>query len=677
MSLRKPRILRRIVPSISPLAALAMSSALGSVCAIWVASGVGLLPEPPRIELEEIPARFAELQLTAPGYLSSKERSLAPEGLLGQGARAQREEGLAGVPGGDPQSAGCPLEQAAEGQTVLSKRTLDRQVAQSAGLLGARFEAGGTGGEALDASLTGGIGGILGAKGGSYGVGGLSSRGSGLGGGGSAAGLGTLGPAGAPGSGAGALALAPPLREPLPRAIHREEYTDYGLNPMTLTERDAQSTFSIDVDTASYAIARRKLRSGVLPPPAAVRVEEFVNYLPYDYAAPRDGRPFAVQMEAAPHPWSPGHHLLRVGVKGREIDQTHRPPVRLTFLVDVSGSMSSQDKLGLAQEALHFLVGQLGVEDSVAIATYAGRVEKVLEPTPTTRRSRIHAAIDSLSSGGSTAMNSGIDLAYTMAAQAFLEGAENRVIVLSDGDANVGPASHSAILETIAGYAGEGISLSTIGFGMGNYKDTLMEQLADKGDGNYHYVDSMREAEKIFGQDLAGTIQTIARDVKIQVAFDPEQVLAYRLVGYENRDIADCDFRNDAVDAGEVGSGHRVTALYDVVLADEISGPLAELHLRAKPPGPDAPAVEWTTRFPAHRLRASFGQASADFRIATAAAGFAEKLRASPHMDEVSYRQIAAVAEGALRPHHDEDGELLELIGEASSLAGEGALARR
>jgi Ca-activated chloride channel family protein len=644
MSPSKPRLLSRVVPSISPLAALAVSSALGSVCAIWVASGVGLLPPPTPIEIEEIPDRFVELYMASPTRLDAGERGLSPRGLLGPGSKARKDEGLAGKPGGDPESAGCPLEPREDAGPVLAKRRVDKEIAESAGVLGTLRDGADMDGVfpgGLSEGRIGGIGGLIGTKGESVGLNGLGLRGSGLGGGGS------------------------------------EAYADYGLNPTTLTARDAQSTFSIDVDTASYAIARRKLRSGYLPPQAAVRVEEFVNYLPYDYAAPRDGRPFAVHMEAAPNPWSQGHHLLRVGVKGREIDQTHRPPVRLTFLVDVSGSMSSQDKLGLAQEALHFLVGQLGVEDSVAIATYAGRVEKVLEPTPTTRRSRIHAAIDSLSSGGSTAMNSGIDLAYTMAAQAYVEGAENRVIVLSDGDANVGPASHSAILETIAGYAGEGISLSTIGFGMGNYKDTLMEQLADRGDGNYHYVDSMREAEKIFGQDLAGTIQTIARDVKIQVEFDPEQVLAYRLVGYENRDIADCDFRNDAVDAGEVGSGHRVTALYDVVLADELSGPLAVVRLRAKPPGPDAPAVEWTTDLQARHLRAGFGQASADFRIAVATAGFAEKLRASPHMDEVTYREIAAIAEGALRPQYDEDGELLELIGEASSLSGEGALARR
>ena len=459
--------------------------------------------------------------------------------------------------------------------------------------------------------------------------------------------------------------------------VGSEQYTNHGVNRMTLTEEDALSTFAIDVDTASYAIARRKLQSGYLPPAGAVRVEEFVNYFSYDYPSPRDERPFAVHMEAAPSPYQPGHHLLRVGVKGREQLGQQRPPVRLTFLVDVSGSMSSADKLPLAKEALEFLVGQLGVEDSVAIATYAGRVRRVLAPTPTTKRSRIYRAIDSLGAGGSTAMNSGIDLAYEMAAQAYVEGAENRVVVLSDGDANVGPASHQGILKTIAQHAGQGITLSTIGFGTGNYKDTLMEQLADKGDGNYHYCDSMAEAEKVFGKDLAGTIRTIARDVKIQVEFDPQAVLAYRLVGYENRDVADRDFRNDAVDAGEVGSGHRVTALYDLLLRDDAGEHLATVRLRAKPPGKDAAASEWFTSLTRSSLRDEFAGTSRDYRLATGAAGFADKLRGSQYMEEVGYRQVAAVVRDALRPGHAEDGELLELVERAAELVGEGQMARR
>ena len=668
-----PRPHRSCLPRISPIAALAFASALGSVCAIWVASGVGFLPEEPLLdEIEELPERFVYV------------------GLDGRPTEAEPRDAIRfSVARKD-----ANVEKAKGGRVELSERQIDQEIAASAGVLGAMrdgSELGGVlGSRGLSSDLRGGIGGLIGAKGVGYGSSGLGSRGSGLGGGGTAVGLDSLGAKGRGGA-EGQLGSMPARREEQSLVLKMiatrgeaagaglgtEDYTDYGVNPMTLTEQDSQSTFSIDVDTASYAIARRKLRGGIMPPSASVRVEEFVNYLPYDYTAPRSGRPFAVHMEAAPNPYQPGHHLLRVGIKGRDLDQTHRAPVRLTFLVDVSGSMSSGDKLGLAKDSLHLLVDQLGVEDSVAIVTYAGRVSTVLEPTPTTRRSRIHTAIDTLSSGGSTAMNSGIDLAYSMAQRSYVDGAENRVVVLSDGDANVGPSSHSAILDTISDYAGEGISLSTIGFGMGNYKDTLMEQLADRGDGNYHYVDSMREAEKVFGQDLAGNLQTIARDVKIQVEFDPGAVLAYRLVGYENRDIADRDFRNDAVDAGEVGSGHRVTALYDVVLADDVAGPVAAVRLRAKPPGPDAPAAEWSTVFARDALTSSFTSASADFRIAAGAAGFAEKLRGSQYMDEVSYRQIAAIVRGALRGHHDEDGELLELIGEAADLVGEAALAQR
>ncbi len=656
------RTLRSRLPRISPLAALAAASALGSVAAVWVASGVGFLPEEPMLEeIESIPERFCVLNL---------EPSPSTYGDPGDGIRFSR-----------PSAAEGARAEKIEG--AVGRKQLDKENAESAGVLGAMrdgSEVEGLSPGGLSSELIGGIGGLIGAKGGQYGAGGPGTRGSGLGGGGSYT------PTPRADHGLGSQSVEKSLRlqlmasrgeTSLQAGIGSEQYTDYGINEMELTERDAQSTFSIDVDTASYAIARRKLQSGRMPPHAAVRVEEFVNYLPYDYTAPRNGRPFAVHMEATPSPYQPGHHLLRVGVKGRELDQTHRAPVRLTFLVDVSGSMSSTDKLGLAKESLHLLVNQLGMEDSVAIATYAGRVETVLEPTPTTRRSRIHAAIDSLSAGGSTAMGSGITLAYDMAQAAYVEGAENRVVVLSDGDANVGPSSHTAILETISGYAGQGITLSTIGFGMGNYKDTLMEQLANRGDGNYHYVDSIREADKVFGQDLAGTLQTIARDVKIQVEFEPETVLAYRLVGYENRDIADRDFRNDAVDAGEVGSGHRVTALYDVVLNEDACGPLATVRLRAKPPGPDAPAAEWTTTFEREAVRGSFESGSEDFRIAAAAGGFAEKLRGSRYMDEISYPQIALIARDALRPDHDEDGELIELISTAAELVGEGALARR
>jgi Ca-activated chloride channel family protein len=452
-----------------------------------------------------------------------------------------------------------------------------------------------------------------------------------------------------------------------------ESYVHYGINPMTLTTRDRLSTFSIDVDTASYSISRQKLRSGVLPPTASVRVEEFVNAQDYGYSPPTGDAPFAVYLEAAPNPFLDGHHIMRIGVKGKVIDEDDRYPVHLTFLVDVSGSMSSADKLGLAKQSLHELVENLQPQDTVALATYAGRVARVLDPIFVTSGNArtIHRAIDNLSSGGGTGMSSGVDLAYEMASAGFVKGHENRVIVLSDGDANIGPASHSAILEQIRGYSERGITLSTIGLGMGNYKDVMMEQLANKGDGNYFYIDSMAEAQKVFGEDLSSTLMVIAKDVKIQVEFNPVAVMSYRLIGYENRDIADNDFRNDRVDAGEIGAGHSVTALYDVVLTGQSTAELATVRLRNKTPGADSAAVEWTSRFPSELLHPEFSDARDDFRIAYGAATFAELLRGSPYGAEVTYSELYELVAEAHRSGSQEDTELLELIATAGGLSGE------
>jgi len=456
--------------------------------------------------------------------------------------------------------------------------------------------------------------------------------------------------------------------QPEPRST--EKYTDYGVNEWTEADNDAQSTFSIDVDTASYTIARRKLNSGTLPPVSAVRVEEFVNYFDYDYIGPDDTQtdaPFAVNMEASPHPFHDGHHLLRIGVQGKEIPRADETPVHLTFLVDTSGSMSSRDKMNLVQRSLNHLVENLEPYDTVALATYAGSVRKVLSPTPVRDASEIYSAINALSAGGSTAMSSGIDLAYEMASEAQEHGHENRVIVLSDGDANVGPSSHTEILKQIQRYSEEGITLSTIGFGMGNYQDTMMEQLANKGDGNYYYIDGFNEAEKVFGDDLAGTLKVIAKDVKIQVEFDPEAVESYRLVGYENRDIADKDFRNDKVDAGEIGAGHQVTALYEVVLTDSRVTNLAAVRLRAKPPGRDRKASEWETVFPAGLVADSFEDTSDDFRLAVSVAMFAEMLRGSPELD-ISYERLYGMAFGAHDDSSTMETELMGLMQKASVL---------
>ena len=456
-----------------------------------------------------------------------------------------------------------------------------------------------------------------------------------------------------------------------------EDYTDYGINGFTLTNRDALSTFAVDVDTASYTITRSKLRQGYLPPTAAVRVEEFVNYFPYEYAQPEEGHPFAVDVEAAPSPYNPANHIVRVGVQGKKVHFDTRRPVNLTFLVDVSGSMQARNKIGMVKDTLKMLTEELEDGDTVALVTYAGATKVVLKPTPISQRDNILRALGGLTAGGSTAMGAGIELAYAQADAAYRPGAVNRVIVASDGDANVGVTSHQKLSEYIAGKAQKGITLTTLGFGNGNYKDTMMERLANDGDGNYYYIDSMQESRRIFVDQLSGTLEVIAKDVKIQVEWNEDTVLAYRLIGYENRDIADKDFRNDKVDAGEIGAGHQVTALYEVALKDDLSAGLGTVRVRNKAPGPDSPAVERRYEVPAGVMATRFADATPQFRLQTAAAGFAEILRDSPHMNEVTLREVADIARGAKRVEYGEDSELVELIEIASRLKGERNVSRR
>ena len=464
------------------------------------------------------------------------------------------------------------------------------------------------------------------------------------------------------------VAPPPPPKDSEEGGVRRgEEYTDAGVNPMTLVAKDALSTFSIDVDTASYSIMRKKILGGELPAWEGVRAEEFVNYFDYDYTPPRVD-PFTVSMDAMPDPFRAGHHILRVGVQGKEVSEAERPTVHLVFLVDTSGSMSSPDKLPLAQRSLHLLVDRLHENDTVALCTYAGNVAKILDPTPASDRQTIHRAIQALSSGGSTAMSSGIDLAYGLANDGFEKGAENRVIILSDGDANVGASSWEEMLGQIKGYADKGITLTTVGFGVGNYRDTLMEQLANKGDGTNVYIDDPTQAERVFVDQVSGTLVTIARDVKIQVEMNPESVESYRLIGYENRDIADRDFRNDRVDAGEVGSGSNVTALYDVVLKDGYSRQLATVRLRYEKPGADGTAMEKSWKFEDSSLAESPELASRATRIAYSAGTFAEVLRHSQYADGISLQALEKFARASSRPKNADDQELAELIHRASTL---------
>lgn len=456
---------------------------------------------------------------------------------------------------------------------------------------------------------------------------------------------------------------------PPERATTGDGFEDPGVSPFASTGEKPLSTFSIDVDRGSFTWTRGQLRSGFLPDPSSVRTEEFVNALDYDAPQPESG-PFAVQFEGSPSPFS-DHELVRITVAAR--DPSARKPVHLTFLVDTSGSMQGPDRLGLVKESLGLLVDHLTDEDTVAVVAYAGSAGVVLPPTRATDRATIRGALRRLEAGGSTAMGQGIGLAYALAHETRRKGHENRVIIASDGDANVGVVGTGALSEAIRGYALDGITLTTLGFGQGNYQDARMEQLANDGDGNYYYVDSLEEARHVFVDRLASTLEVVARDVKVQVAWNPAVVSEWRQLGYENRALRDQDFRDDAVDAGEVGAGHTVTALYEISrVRGAAETELATVSLRGKPPGEDAPSTEWSYRMPVAALQPSLAASSRDHRMAVGMAAFAEHLRRSPYGATVPVARIEDLVSGAVRPGHPEDGELLGLLAATGRLEGTG-----
>ena len=451
-----------------------------------------------------------------------------------------------------------------------------------------------------------------------------------------------------------------------------EAYHDWGKNPWVETAKDHLSTFAADVDTASYTIARRKLEEGSLPPPASVRVEELVNYFHYAFAAPSGNVPFSVVMDAAPSPLQAGRTILRVGVGTKALSVAERKPAHLVFLVDVSGSMASPDKLELAKQSLMILTNNLKDGDTVSIVTYAGDTSVRLPPTGIEHKDQILLAIAGLSAEGSTGMASGIDLAYQQAMAGLAPGVTSRVIVCTDGDANVGPHTHEEMLKIIEARSREGVTLSTIGFGMGNYKDELMEQLADHGNGNNFYIDSVAAAKKVFQEQLTANLEVVAKDVKLQVDFDPAMVARYRLVGYENRDIKDEQFRDDKVDAGEVGPGHEVTALYELELTANAarSAPLGTVRIRYKQPDGEK-ATE--AGFPMVGGPApSFAAATADFRFAFAVAAFADVLRGGQDAEHWSLAAIREMASGAAGSDKDRL-ELVGLIDKAIAISGRSA----
>jgi Ca-activated chloride channel family protein len=446
------------------------------------------------------------------------------------------------------------------------------------------------------------------------------------------------------------------------------------------------STFSIDVDTASYSNVRRFLNDNVLPPPAAVRVEELINYFNYDYAPPEGEHPFSVNLEIARCPWQGEHWLARVGLKGLEIDRQQKPAANLVFLLDVSGSMNSPDKLPLVKSAMRMLLDQLDENDRVAIAVYAGASGLVLPPTSASDGGTILTALDRLRAGGSTNGGQGIQLAYQVAAQNLIQDGVNRVILCTDGDFNVGITDRSNLIDLIQTEAKRGVFLSVLGFGTGNLKDATMEQLADKGNGNYGYIDSLQEARKLLVEDALGTLVTIAKDVKIQIDFNPQHVQAYRLIGYENRMLQAEDFRDDKKDAGEIGAGHTVTALYEIVPAGIESPALAvepskyqEVVIESAGPSDEVMTVRLRYKHPEGDDGIEFhvpagvpvedSEGSEDFQFAASVAGFGMLLRGSEYSGDATFELIETLARNGIGQSDDNyRHEFLRLIDTAKLL---------
>lgn len=470
----------------------------------------------------------------------------------------------------------------------------------------------------------------------------------------------------------------------------REAYPEYENNPTKQVALEPVSTFSIDVDTASYSRVRRFLNDGQMPPADSVRTEELVNYFKYDYALPENREtPFRSDIALFDAPWDEGAQILRIGLKGFDIPTEQRPPANLVFLVDTSGSMHSPDKLPLLRKSLRMLVEEMGPEDRVAMVAYAGSAGVILEPTEVKNKSRILSAIDNMRAGGGTAGGAGIELAYRLAQDNMREGAVNRVILATDGDFNVGISNPEQLEKLIAKKRKTGIYLSVLGFGMGNLRDNIMQALAQAGNGNASYIDNYREARKVLVDEMGGTLFPIADDVKVQVEFNPAYVAEYRLIGYETRMLKREDFNNDHVDAGEVGSGHGVTALYEIISPDSASrrvdplrygteapkrkagvanGELAWLKIRYKLPGE---SESTKTHQPVHiSAHTGFAEAPVDARFATAVAGFAQLLRNNGRVEDFSYDDVVEIANGAKgRDSFGYRAEFIQLVRTAAGLA--------
>ncbi len=416
------------------------------------------------------------------------------------------------------------------------------------------------------------------------------------------------------------------------------EYSEIIENGFINTADEAVSTFSIDVDTASYSNIRRMIQEGYPVSKDAVRIEEMINYFSYDYAEPTDGAPFSVTTELTNCPWNADSQLMLVGLQADKIDMENRPPMNLVFLIDVSGSMYGDDRLGLVQKAVNMLAENLNADDRISIVTYAGYESVLLEGASGSDTSTIINAINNLEAGGSTAGEAGIKKAYEIAEKYFIQGGNNRILLATDGDLNVGVSSSDELKSLVEKERDTGVNLSVLGFGYGNYKDDRLETLADNGNGNYAYIDSELEARKVLVSEMGGTLYTVAKDVKLQLSFDPENVQSYRLIGYENRVLANEDFNNDKVDAGEIGAGHSVTALYEIIPSEDLVGDhLMTLAMRYKEPDGEQSILK---EYPVSYSECRTDSISKNSAMAAAVTEFGMLLRHSAYAGNASYSQI-------------------------------------
>lgn len=482
--------------------------------------------------------------------------------------------------------------------------------------------------------------------------------------------------------------IAPAIGLPPQSIKNRENYANIDDNPIKQVAVNPVSTFSVDVDSGAYANVRRFLNRGQLPHPNAVRAEELINYFDYDYAPSRSlDTPFALHTEIAPTPWNKHTHLLHIGIKGYQPKRNELPPANLVFLLDVSGSMDSPDKLGLLKSSLKMLTKQMRKKDKVAIVVYAGASGEVLKPTAGHQTAKITRAFNQLRAGGSTNGGAGIQLAYDLAQQSFVKDGVNRVILATDGDFNVGTTDFDALKKMVADKRKTGIALTTLGFGTGNYNDHLMEQLADAGDGNYAYIDTLNEARKVLVDELNATLLTIAKDVKIQIEFNPSLVAEYRLIGYENRQLKREDFNNDKVDAGDIGAGHTVTALYEISLTNSQgkrfdplrygkktqpknnNNELAFLRLRYKRPNETSSRLIEKPLMQSD-IKSNISNTSNSYQFSASVAVFAQLLRDGKYIENFSYADVINLAKKS--KGSDENGfrsEFINLVKLADSLS--------